>query len=100
MNNISNFFSLLYSELIISLKDIQGEISYYFKLFLHVVYELDSTVRFLKDVFQKEREKVSDILRKEVNRDKRRFEKIYYEFDMNSYFDRLMSWFEERSESI
>lgn len=78
----------------------QGEISYYYKLFLHVIYEMESAVHYLKDVLFSEREKIHEILKKEVNRDKRRFEKIYYEFDMNSYFEKLLSWFEERSQLI
>jgi hypothetical protein len=79
------------------LDSIQGEISYFYKLFLHVLYEMESAVHFLKEAFHLEREKVSEILKKEVNRDKRRFEKIYYEFDMKPYFEKLLSWFEERS---
>jgi hypothetical protein len=78
----------------------QGEISYYLKLFLHVIYELESAIHYIKDVMFTEREKLSDILRKEVNKDKRKFEKIYYEFDMNNYFERLLSWLEERSYAI
>ncbi len=61
---------------------------------------MESAVHFLKDVFFAEREKIHEILKKEVNREKRRFEKIYYEFDMNNYFEKLLSWFEERSQLI
>ena len=62
-----------------------------------MIYELESAVHYLKDIFIIEKDKISEILKKEVNREKRRFEKIYYDFDMNKYFERLMSWFEERS---
>ncbi len=51
----------------------------------------------MKDALFFEREKIVDALKKEVNREKRRFEKIYLDFDMNSYFERLLSWLEERS---
>jgi hypothetical protein len=44
-----------------------------------------------------EKDRINEILKKEVNRDKRRFEKIYLEFDMNNYFEKLLSWLEERS---
>lgn len=64
---------------------------------MHVIYELESAVHFIKDIFIAEKEKITEILKKEVNKDKRKFEKIYYEFDMNKYFEKLMSWFEERS---
>lgn len=47
-----------------------------------------------------EREKISEMLKREVNRDRRRFEKIYYEFNMSQYFEHLLSWFEERSQEI
>lgn len=36
-------------------------------------------------------------MKKEVNREKRRFEKIYRDFDMNAYFEKLLAWFEDRS---
>lgn len=83
-----------------SLDQLQGEISYYYKLFLHVIYEIESFVHFMKDTLFLERERVSETLKKEVNRDKRRFEKIYLEFDMNTYFERLLQWLEERSQLI
>ena len=75
----------------------QGEISYYYKLFLHVLYEIETFVHYLKDVLFNERERISDVLRKEANKDKRRFEKIYLDFDMAGHFEKLLSWLEERS---
>lgn len=97
MRRIDMFFKLLYHEFMINLDEQQGEIQYYYKLFLHVIYELESTVHYLKDIFFKEKEKLQETLRKEVNRERRKFEKIYYDFDMKQYFDKLLSWFEERS---
>ena len=100
MTKVNHFFELLYHEFILSLDQLQGEISYYYKLFLHVIYEIESFVHFMKDTLFLERERVSETLKKEVNRDKRRFEKIYLEFDMNTYFERLLQWLEERSQLI
>jgi hypothetical protein len=57
---------------------------------LHVLYEIETFVHFLKDALFHERERISETLKKEVNKDKRRFEKIYLDFDMNSYFERLL----------
>ena len=51
LDKISKFFELLYCEFILTLDGIQGEISYYYKLFLHVIYELESAVHYIKDVF-------------------------------------------------
>ena len=65
-----------------------------------MLYEVESAIVFLKDVFLHEREKVSEMLKREVNRERRRFEKVYYEFNMTSYFEHLLSWFEERSHEI
>ena len=95
LTKVNHFFELLYHEFILSLDQLQGEISYYYKLFLHVIYEIESFVHFMKDTLFLERERVSETLKKEVNRDKRRFEKIYLEFDMNTYFERLLQWLEE-----
>lgn len=100
LTKVNHFFELLYHEFILSLDQLQGEISYYYKLFLHVIYEIESFVHFMKDTLFLERERVSETLKKEVNRDKRRFEKIYLEFDMNTYFERLLQWLEERSQLI
>jgi len=47
-----------------------------------------------------EKERIAESLKKEVNKEKRRFEKIYLEFDMNNYFEKLLSWLEERSQMI
>ena len=100
LTKVNHFFELLYHEFILSLDQLQGEISYYYKLFLHVIYEIESFVHFMKDTLFLERERVSETLKKEVNREKRRFEKIYLEFDMNTYFERLLQWLEERSQLI
>jgi hypothetical protein len=95
---IKNLIDMLYHEFIMHLEVRQGEITYYYKLFLHVLYEVESAVVFLKDVFMAERDKVSEMLKREVNRDRRKFEKIYYEFSMSTYFEHLLGWFEERSQ--
>jgi len=100
LTKVNHFFELLYHEFILSLDQLQGEISYYYKLFLHVIYEIESFVHFMKDTLFLERERMSETLKKEVNRDKRRFEKIYLEFDRNTYFERLLQWLEERSQLI
>mmetsp|Transcript_25760 Transcript_25760/g.25047 ORF Transcript_25760/g.25047 Transcript_25760/m.25047 type:complete len:83 (+) Transcript_25760:753-1001(+) len=81
----------------LNLDEKQGEISYYFKLFLHVIYELEASVHFLKGEFFKEKETLANIWNKEVNQEKRKFEKIYFEFNMSPVFEKLLSWFEERS---
>jgi len=91
---------MLYHDIILHLEIRQGEITYYYKLFLHVLYEVESAIVFLKDVFLHEREKVSEMLKREVNRERRRFEKVYYEFNMTNYFEHLLCWFEERSQEI
>ena len=89
----------LYFEFMLNLEQ-QGEITYYYKLFLHVLYEVESAIYYLRDVFHKERERVSELLKREVNKERRRFEKIYFEFNMSAYYEKLLSWFEERSQEI
>ena len=90
MIKINHFFELLYHEFILSLDQLQGEISYYYKLFLHVIYEIESFVHYMKDTLFQERDRITETLKKEVNREKRRFEKIYLDFDMSGYFERLL----------
>ena len=50
---------------------------------MHVLYEIESAIYFIKDSFQAEGEKVSEHLKREVNKEKRKFEKIYYDVSMN-----------------
>ncbi len=52
---MNHFFELLYHEFILSLDQLQGEISYYYKLFLHVLYEIETFVHFIKDTLFLER---------------------------------------------
>ena len=47
----------------------------------------------MKDLFIVEGEKVSEFLKREINRDRRKFERVYYEYNMNSQFEKLLSWF-------
>ena len=97
LRNIKALLNYLYFVFIQNLDVQQGETTHYYKLFLHVTYEVESAVYFLKDMLIKEREKVMDQLKKDVNQERRRFEKVYFEFNMTSYFQKLQSWFEERS---
>ena len=78
----------------------QGETSFYYKLFLHVLYEIESTIYFFKDVVLSEKDKLGELLKREVNKDRRKFEKIYYELNLSSQFERLLGWYEERTVQI
>lgn len=97
---IKNILDHLYFEIKSNLEQQQGEITYYYKLFLHILYEIESAIYFLKDVFHQEKDRVTDLLKRDVNKDRRKFERIYYEFNMSSYFEKLLSWFQERSAEI
>ena len=91
LNKVRAVLDHLYFELKCSLEVQQGEV--YIKLFLHILYEVESAIVYLKDVFFKERERLSELLKRDVNKDRRKFERIYYEFNMSSYFEKLLSWF-------
>lgn len=65
-----------------------------------MIYEVESAIYFLKDVFYSEKEKIVELLKREINRDRMKFEKIYFELNMSPRFERLLSWFEERSQEI
>jgi hypothetical protein len=99
LSKVRKLLDHLYFEFCLNLEQ-QGEITYYYKLFLHVLYEVESAIYYLRDVFHKEKERVSELLKREVNKDRRRFEKIYFEFNMSAYYEKLLSWFEERSQEI
>ena len=100
LKRIKSVLEHLYYEFKGNLERQQGEISYYYKLFLHVVYEIESAIYYLKDVFLQEKERMSDLLKREINKDRRKFEKIYYDFNMSAHFEKLLSWFQERSAAI
>ena len=50
---------------------------------MHILYEIESAIYFSKDLFISESDKVSEHLKREVNKEKRKFEKIYYDVNMN-----------------
>jgi hypothetical protein len=77
----------------------EKETSYNLKLFLHVIYEIDSSLHYMKDILYSQKDQISEIISRDVNRDKRKFEKIYYDFDMKLPFENLLTWFEERTQS-
>jgi trehalose/maltose hydrolase-like predicted phosphorylase len=78
----------------------QGETSFYYKLFLHVLYEIESTIYFFKDVVLSEQDKLGELLKREVSKERRKFEKIYYELNLSAQFEKLLDWYEERTVQI
>ena len=48
----------------------------------------------------KEKDRIMDQHQKDVKQDRSKFEKVYFEFNMTTYFEKLLSWFEERSQDI
>jgi hypothetical protein len=97
LNKVKKLIDFLYFEFVFNLEALQGESASLYKLFMHVLYEIESAIYFIKDLFLAEADKVSEHLKREVNKDKRKFEKIYYEVNMNQHFEKLLGWFEERS---
>ena len=97
LRKIDHLLKLLYHNFMLNLAE--KEDSFNLKLFLHVVYEIDSAVHYLKDIFHSQKEQIHEIINRDVNKDRRKFEKIYYDFDMKFPFENLLSWFEERTQS-
>ena len=62
-----------------------------------MIYEIDSAMHYMKDILLSQKEQISEIINRDVNKEKRKFEKIYYEFDMKLPFENLLTWFEERT---
>jgi hypothetical protein len=58
---------------------------------------METFVHFIKDTIFAEKDRIGEALKKEVNKEKRRFDKVYLEFDMTPYFEKLLSWLEDRS---
>ena len=98
LKKIQYFFRLLYHDFMLNLTEKkESSSSYNLKLFLHVIYEIDSAMHYMKDILLSQKEQISEIINRDVNKDKRKFEKIYYEFDMKLPFENLLTWFEERT---
>ncbi len=76
LNKVKQLIDFLYFEFVFNLKALQGESAALYKLFMHVLYEIESAIYFIKDIFMAESEKVSEHLKREVNKEKRKFEKI------------------------
>jgi len=97
LNKIKKLIEFLYFEFVFNLEALQGESATQYKLFMHILYEIESSIYFTKDLFIHEGDKVSEHLKREVNKEKRKFEKIYYEVNMNQPFEKFLGWLEERS---
>lgn len=95
-----SLIDFLYFEFISTLQVQQGEAKVFYKLFLHVLYEIETAVIFLKDMFIAEQKQVSELLKREVNKERRRYEKVFDQFNLDCHFEKLLGWFEERSNSI
>ena len=100
LNNVKQLIESLYFEFVFNLEALYGESASQYKLFMHILYEIESAIYFSKDLFISECDKVSEHLKREVNKEKRKFEKIYYDVNMNQQFERLLGWFEERSQQM
>ena len=98
LRKIQYLLRLLYHDFMLYLTE-DKETSYNLKLFLHVIYEIDSAMHYMKDILFSQKDQISEIISRDVNREKRKFEKIYYEFDMKLPFENLLTWFEERTQS-
>lgn len=96
LKKVQHLIRLLYHDFTLFLSE-QTQTSYNLKLFLHVVYEIDSSVHFLKDIFLSQRDHISEIIGRDDDKDQRKFEKIYQECDMKLAFENLLTWFEERT---
>ncbi|MBM3455301.1 MAG: hypothetical protein FJX80_09165 [Bacteroidetes bacterium] len=82
LNRVKQLIEFLYFEFVFNLEALQGESATQYKLFMHILYEIESAVYFTKDLFISESDKVTELLKREVNKEKRKYEKIYYEVNM------------------
>ena len=71
------FLDFLYFEFIKTIEVMQVETSFYYKLFLHVLYEIESTIYFFKDVVLSQKNEIGEFLKHEVTKNQRKFETIY-----------------------
>lgn len=81
LQKIQNLLRILYHNFTLYLTE-EKESSYDLKLFLHVIYEIDCSMHFLKDVLFSMKDSISTVMCGDVNKDRRKFEKIYYDHDM------------------
>jgi hypothetical protein len=66
LKNIRILLNYLYFVFIQNLDVQQGDTTHYYKLFLHVMYEVESAIYFLKDMLFKEKDRIMDQLKKDV----------------------------------
>jgi len=81
---VKALIDFMYFELIYTFETQQGGCEMQYKLFLHVVYEIETSLYFLNDLFAAENERICEHLKREVNKDKRKFEKVYFELNLNA----------------
>lgn len=94
------FIDFLYLELTHTIELQQGETKTQYKLFLHILYEVESAFYYLNTLVLSERDKICETLRREVNKEKRSWEKVYFELNFNEQFEKLLTWFHRRSQGM
>jgi hypothetical protein len=95
---MQHLLKMLYHNFMLDLTE-EKETSYDIKLFLHVIYEIDCSMRYIKDIFYNNKEQINAIINNDLNKERRKIEKIYFELEheMKMPFENLLCWFEERT---
>lgn len=96
MQKIENFLNNLYQEFIFSIDKQQGQITYYYKLFLHVLYEIDSSLRLFKSILDNSINELQQISQSISTMS----QLLTHCLNTDKNFEALISWLESRSKLL
>ena len=94
VNNLKLFLYNAYKSIMLPLSYSEGEIAYFFKLYLHVIYEIEAVLVTVGRIISENSSEIEDVI---TSSKKRTWEQIFNDLDLEKYMNQLNEFFEERT---
>ena len=91
---LRTFLFQVYKSIMLPLSYSEGEIAYFFKLYLHVIYEIEIVISSVSKIIAENTSKIEDVFTKST---KRTWEQIFNDIDLEVYIKELNDFFEDRT---
>ena len=91
---LRTFLFQVYKSIMLPLTYSEGEIAYFFKLYLHVIYEIEVVILTVSKMIAENTSKIEDVFTKST---KRTWEQIFNDLDLEKYVRELNDFFEDRT---
>ena len=97
VNNLKMFLFNVYKSIMQPLSYSEGEIAYFFKLYLHVIYEIEAVLVTVGRIISENSSEIEDVI---TSSKRRTWEQIFNDLDLEKYMHQLNEFFEERTNLI